>query len=211
MLSSSLHQGRGKALTMEWEMLLYPRSAVPLPASPQGVMYLPTTAPHAPNTAPGAAICSYLNQWAKTPISIKILEKALKGPELPRSHDAIPFPNTQAALTGGQQSPPFYRGPINASPQAQGNAAVPVGSAALCCRSLEGPFWTEYKKVQQCLFDTTWGNANCQFVDSVMLPLPAFPALFGKSSSQSISQAELPHITALHAQRKGSSRVGAAF
>lgn len=25
----------------------------------------------------------------------------------------------------------------------------------LCCRSLAGPFWTEYRKVQQCLFDTT--------------------------------------------------------
>lgn len=52
---------------------------------------------------------------------------------------------------------------------------------------------------------------NCQFVDSVMLPLPAFPALFGKSSSQSISQAELPHVTALHAQKRGATRAEFAF
>lgn len=52
---------------------------------------------------------------------------------------------------------------------------------------------------------------NCQFVDSVMLPLPAFPALFGKSSSQSISQAELPHVTAPHAQKRDATRAEFAF
>lgn len=44
-----------------------------------------------------------------------------------------------------------------------------------------------------------------------MLPLPALPALFGKSSSQSISQAELPHITAPHAQKRDATRAEFAF
>lgn len=34
-------------------------------------------------------------------------------------------------------------------------AGFAAGEAPRCCRSLAGPFWTEYRKVQQWLFDTT--------------------------------------------------------